>query len=54
MAKDREPMDHTSVDTDATTSGRKPYVPPSVEEEALIENLAMSCALSKECGAQST
>jgi len=41
MLDEKQTNDPSEASTDVAASGREPYVPPAIEEEALIENVAM-------------
>lgn len=50
MIDGRNQDDKMNLVAGVAETERKPYVPPAIEEEAMIENLAMACTLTKDCG----
>jgi len=46
MSDEKQKHDHTEANTGVAASSRKPYEPPAIEEEALIENVAMGASSS--------
>lgn len=39
----------SDASTDVAASGRKPYNPPAIDEEEMIENVAMSASVDAKC-----